>query len=164
MPVDREHAHALVRGVAERGLVIGDGRRPVTTRGTHTHRDPATGRPVVDVPVAGADDVDDAVAAARDALPAWRALSPHRRAALLHRLADLLEADRADAAALTAVDNGTPVSALDPGRATADLGPLLRRVGRQARGPGRPRRLAASTTSSPSPTAWSPPSSRGTAR
>ncbi len=119
MPVDRDHAHALVRAVAERGLVIGDGRRPVTARGAHTHHDPATGRPVVDVPLAGVDEVDDAVAAAREALPAWRGLAPHRRAALLHRLADLLEADRADAAALTAVDNGTPVSALDPGRGAA---------------------------------------------
>jgi acyl-CoA reductase-like NAD-dependent aldehyde dehydrogenase len=119
MPVDRPAAHALVRAVAGRGLVIGDHRRPVTTRGTHTHHDPATGRAVVDVPLGGADDIDDAVAAARAALPVWRALTPTRRARLLHRLADLLDADREDAAALTAVDNGTPVSALDPGRATA---------------------------------------------
>jgi acyl-CoA reductase-like NAD-dependent aldehyde dehydrogenase len=46
-------------------------------------------------------------------------MSPSRRARLLNRLADLLEGDRDDAAALTAVDNGTPISSLDPGRATA---------------------------------------------
>ena len=98
MPVDREHAHALVRGVAD--------RQAAASGGGHTHRDPATGRPVVDVALASPADVDAAVARAREALPAWRALAPHRRAGLLHRLAELLEADRADAAALTARSNG----------------------------------------------------------
>ena len=109
--MNREQAHALVRGVAE--------RQPPTAGRRHTHVDPATGRPVVEVGLADAEDVDVAVDRAREALPAWRATSPAKRARLLNRLADLLEADRDDAAALTAVDNGTPVSALDPGRSTA---------------------------------------------
>jgi len=127
----RAHATALARGVAERGLIIGADRPTTASGGTHTHRDPATGTPVADVALAGPAEVDAAVTAAREALPAWRALAPHRRADLLDRLAGLLDADRDDAAALTAVDNGTPVSALDPGRAAAQL------EGRVLSGPGR---------------------------
>ena len=97
-----------MRGVAE--------RQPPTTGRRHIHLHPATGRPVVEVGLASVDDVDEAVRRAREALPGWRATSPAKRARLLTRLADLLEADREDAAALTAVDNGTPISALDPGR------------------------------------------------
>lgn len=119
MTVDREHALALARDLAARGHLIGAERRPAASGPLHTHRDPGTGRAVADLGLAGPTEVDDAVDVARAALPAWRALAPHRRAALLDRLADLLDAERADAAALTAVDNGTPVSALDPGRATA---------------------------------------------
>ncbi|HEY5888719.1 MAG TPA: aldehyde dehydrogenase family protein [Acidimicrobiales bacterium] len=115
----RAHATALARGVAERGLIIGSDRPTTASGGTHTHRDPATGAPVADVALAGTVEVDAAVAAARDALPAWRALAPHRRARLLNQLADRLDAEREDAATLTAVDNGTPVSTLDPGRAAA---------------------------------------------
>ena len=49
---------------------------------------------MVDVGWRSVDDVDAAVAAAREALPAWRAPVPHvARARLLFRLADLLEAD-----------------------------------------------------------------------
>ncbi len=69
--------------------------------------------------LAGAGDVDDAVAAAREAQPAWAALSPNRRAAVLFRLADLLEAHAGEAAELAALDNGTPVSVMQPGRYTA---------------------------------------------
>ena len=60
MAVDRQRAHALVQGVAD--------RQPPTTGPRHTHRDPATGRPVVDVGLASPADVDAAVATAREAL------------------------------------------------------------------------------------------------
>ncbi|MET0666404.1 MAG: aldehyde dehydrogenase family protein [Acidimicrobiales bacterium] len=138
----RAHATALARGVAERGLIIGADRPTTASGGTHTHRDPATGTPVADVALAGPAEVDAAVTAAREALPAWRALPPHRRADLLDRLAGLLDADREDAAALTAVDNGTPVSALDPGRAAAQwtryyAGWVDKLEGRVLPGPGR---------------------------
>ena len=138
----RAHATALARGVAERGLIIGADRPTTASGGSHTHRDPATGTPVADVALAGPTEVDAAVTAAREALPAWRALPPHRRADLLDRLAGLLDADREDAAALTAVDNGTPVSALDPGRAAAQwtryyAGWVDKLEGRVLAGPGR---------------------------
>jgi aldehyde dehydrogenase (NAD+) len=71
------------------------------------------------VGLAGATDVDDAVVAAREAQPRWAALSPGRRAAVLLRLADLLDAHRTEAAELAALDNGTPVSVMNPGVYTA---------------------------------------------
>ena len=64
---------------------------------------------MAEVPRAGADDVDAAVARARAAFPAWRAVSPGDRAALLHRLADALEEQAADLATLEARNAGKPI-------------------------------------------------------
>src|SRR4051794_31169880 len=50
--------------------------------------EPATEGVLEEVPRAGAEDVDAAVARARTAFPAWRAVAPPDRARLLHRLAD----------------------------------------------------------------------------
>ncbi len=54
-----------------------------------------------------------------DAQPGWSALAPGKRASILFALADLLDKDRQEAAELAALDNGAPVSVLNPGRYTA---------------------------------------------
>ena len=59
------------------------------------------------------------MAAARAAQPGWSALAPVKRAKVLYRLADLLEHHRQEAAELGALDNGTPVSVMNPGRYAA---------------------------------------------
>ena len=46
------------------------------------------------VPAMTQVEVDDAMASARAALPAWRALSAVERAAYLHKAADILERDQ----------------------------------------------------------------------
>jgi acyl-CoA reductase-like NAD-dependent aldehyde dehydrogenase len=46
-----------------------------------------------EVHVANSEDVDAAVAAARAAFPGWAATPPTKRAALMHKFADLLEAN-----------------------------------------------------------------------
>ena len=46
------------------------------------------------VPAMSQAEVDDAMASARAALPAWRALSAVERAAYLHKAADILERDQ----------------------------------------------------------------------
>jgi betaine-aldehyde dehydrogenase len=62
-----------------------------------------------------ADDVDQAVAAARAAFPEWAGQTPSTRAAALFKLADLL-ADRLDEfAEIEAVDAGKPISAAADG-------------------------------------------------
>jgi phenylacetaldehyde dehydrogenase len=59
-----------------------------------------------------AADVDEAVAAARAALanPAWRDINPLQRGELLHRLAELVEANADELAFIESLDNGKPVA------------------------------------------------------
>ena len=64
---------------------------------------------MAEVPRAGADEADAAVARAKAAFPAWRAVSPADRAALLHRLADALEEGAGDLATLEARNAGKPI-------------------------------------------------------
>ncbi len=113
-------ASAAVEGIAERGMVVGDERRRRGDGGIHAHHDPATGLVQAEVGLGGPTDVDDAVAAARAAFPRWQATPPPERAAALLRLADLLEANGSEAAAINARDNGCPVSILDAGVYTAN--------------------------------------------
>jgi aldehyde dehydrogenase (NAD+) len=112
-------ASQVVRRLAGQGHLIGDEWRPSDAGGASVHHYAATGEPQADVGLAGPGDVDDAIAAARAAQPEWAARAPLERAAVLFRLAELLEADAAEAAELAALDNGTPVSVIDPGRYTA---------------------------------------------
>ncbi|MFF8477864.1 gamma-aminobutyraldehyde dehydrogenase [Streptomyces sp. NPDC015414] len=62
---------------------------------THTVVDPATGEEVYTYDLAGADDVDAAVAAARAAFPGWAGATPGERSDALHRFAAVL-AERAE--------------------------------------------------------------------
>jgi malonate-semialdehyde dehydrogenase (acetylating)/methylmalonate-semialdehyde dehydrogenase len=78
---------------------------PVTTRyGEVTN--PATGEVIRHVPFASAADVDRAVAAARDALPAWRKAPPLRRARILMRFRELLEAAKPDLRRIITQEHG----------------------------------------------------------
>ena len=66
--------------------------------------------PIASVASAGAEDIDDAVAAARKAFKSkeWRGLSTQQRGILLWRLADLCERDQHTLATIDAWDNGKP--------------------------------------------------------
>ncbi len=86
-----------------------DGRwRGASDGATRTIRCPADGRTVATVAEATPDDAADAVRAARRAFDdgAWPRTPAPERAALLHRLADRLEAEREDVARLEALDTG----------------------------------------------------------
>jgi betaine-aldehyde dehydrogenase len=71
--------------------------------------EPATGEVMAEVPRAGVEETDAAVARAKAAFPNWRAVSPGDRAALLHRLADALDAAREDLARTEARNAGKPI-------------------------------------------------------
>jgi acyl-CoA reductase-like NAD-dependent aldehyde dehydrogenase len=72
-------------------------------------RNPATEQTIAELERAGADETDAAVAAARRAFPAWRAVAPADRARLLRRLATLVE-ERLEELALTETRNvGKPI-------------------------------------------------------
>ncbi|MEA2146832.1 MAG: hypothetical protein QOG59_2419 [Solirubrobacteraceae bacterium] len=77
--------------------------------GTLTILEPATEAVLEEIPRADAADVDAAVARAKAAYPAWRALAPGRRAELLHRLANRLEAAQEELAVLEARNAGKPI-------------------------------------------------------
>jgi acyl-CoA reductase-like NAD-dependent aldehyde dehydrogenase len=72
--------------------------------------EPATEAVLAEVPRADVADVDRAVAAAKAALPAWRALAPGERARLLHALADTLGAHREELAVLEARNAGKAIA------------------------------------------------------
>src|SRR5712691_9941934 len=72
---------------------------------------PATGETIADVPKCTADDVDRAVAAAKKALPEWLDATPKDRSELLHKLADVLEANAEELAQLEALNVGKPLMA-----------------------------------------------------
>jgi acyl-CoA reductase-like NAD-dependent aldehyde dehydrogenase len=71
--------------------------------------EPATGQVMEEVPRAEAEDLDAAVARAKAAYPAWRAIAPGDRAALMLRLAGALEERAEDLARLEARNAGKPI-------------------------------------------------------
>jgi malonate-semialdehyde dehydrogenase (acetylating)/methylmalonate-semialdehyde dehydrogenase len=90
-------------------LWIGGKERAGASGRTGEVFDPSTGEVVRRVPFASKEEVGDAVAAARAALPGWRATPPLRRARILMRFRELLEANRAELAALISQEHGKTV-------------------------------------------------------
>ncbi|MFN8142239.1 MAG: aldehyde dehydrogenase family protein [Solirubrobacterales bacterium] len=72
--------------------------------------EPATEQVMAELPRAGVEEVDAAVAAARAAFPAWRAVTPSDRATLMRRIADGVEARLEEIATLEARNAGKPIS------------------------------------------------------
>ena len=73
---------------------------------------PATEEPIAQVAEGDAADVNLAVEAARNALEngEWSRIDARDRGALMHRLADLMEEELDELAALESLDNGKPIS------------------------------------------------------
>jgi acyl-CoA reductase-like NAD-dependent aldehyde dehydrogenase len=101
------------RSFAERAqLLLIDGERvPAAAGATFETVDPATGRAITTVALAGGEDVDLAVRAARRAFEDgdWPRLAAADRGRLLARFADLVESNGSELAELEALDNGKPV-------------------------------------------------------
>jgi betaine-aldehyde dehydrogenase len=72
--------------------------------------EPATERELAAIPRAGREEVDAAVARAKAAYPAWRAVAPADRARLLRRLADAVEEHGEELAVLEARNAGKPIA------------------------------------------------------
>src|SRR5579864_7156995 len=71
---------------------------------------PATEQPVADLETAGVAETDRAVAAAKAAFPAWRAVAPSDRGRLLRRLASLIEDHGEELALLETRNVGKPIA------------------------------------------------------
>ena len=72
--------------------------------------EPATGQIYGQIADSDAVDVDAAVKAAQAALPMWKKTTPQQRAAMLNKLADLMEAKQEDFIRAESIDNGKPLS------------------------------------------------------
>lgn len=71
--------------------------------------EPATERVLAEIPRAGIEETDAAVARARAAFPSWRAVAPPDRARLLHRLTAALQEHGEELALLEARNVGKPI-------------------------------------------------------
>ncbi len=71
--------------------------------------EPASAEVMAEVPRAGVEEVAAAVARAKAAFPAWRAVDPGERAKLLHGLADRLGESAGDLAVIEARNAGKPI-------------------------------------------------------
>ena len=77
---------------------------------TLTVLNPATEEPIAELEQAGVEEADEAVARARAAYPAWRAVAPGDRARLLRRLAELVEENAEELARIESSNVGKPIS------------------------------------------------------
>jgi betaine-aldehyde dehydrogenase len=77
---------------------------------TLTVLNPATEQPIAELESAGVEEADAAVAAAKAAFPAWRAVAPGDRGRLLRRLATLVEEHAEELALLETRNVGKPIA------------------------------------------------------
>ncbi|MCW1400849.1 aldehyde dehydrogenase family protein [Novosphingobium sp. MW5] len=88
-------------------LIIGDARETQGSGETVAHIYPGTGVVTREIRMAGPTDVDRAVAAAKAALPAWKAMPGDKRRNLFFKLADMFEARSAEFAPSLVSENGS---------------------------------------------------------
>src|SRR4029077_14050610 len=72
--------------------------------------EPATEQVLAEIPLAGVEEADQAVARAKAAYPAWRAVTPRDRANMLRRLAAAVEKNADKLARLAARSVGKPIA------------------------------------------------------
>jgi acyl-CoA reductase-like NAD-dependent aldehyde dehydrogenase len=84
---------------------------------------PATGETIARFSRCTADDIDRAARAAKEAQPAWRALPPLERAAVVNRIADVVMEHAEELSGLDVADNGSPIREMrrDAGIAAGQL-------------------------------------------
>ena len=85
--------------------------------------DPSTGAPFIQVPAATPAQLDEAVAAATAAFPAWRATPLGDRQALVGRLGEVVRAHLDELALMVTMEQGKPLA-----NARGEIGAALRQV------------------------------------
>ena len=96
----------------EKKMLIGGKWVDAASGETFATIDPARDEELAQVPLAGQEDVDRAVAAARDAFEdgRWSDLEPRKRAGVLYKIADALQEKAAAFAQIETLDQGKPVN------------------------------------------------------
>jgi len=114
------------------GNVIGGEEREASGGSSFEKRSPATGEVIATVARSGRDDVDAAVAAARDAQGAWARRTVVDRGAILRRVAQLMERDTDEIAEVVAAETGkSPSDARGEVGAAVELGYFMAGEGRR---------------------------------
>lgn len=85
--------------------------------------DPSTGAPFIEVPAASLAQLDEAVAAANAAFPAWRATPLGRRQEIVRGIKDVVMANIDELALLVTMEQGKPL-----GNARGEIGASLRQI------------------------------------
>ncbi|MHA1165405.1 MAG: aldehyde dehydrogenase family protein, partial [Alphaproteobacteria bacterium] len=99
-------------GFTPKGLFIGGEWAAARSGESITTINPSNGDVLGEVPLANEEDVDLAVAAAKDAFPAWAGLEITKRAEYLIRLADAIDENADHLALMDAVDGGNAISGM----------------------------------------------------
>ena len=113
-PDPKAHAEAAKLLPAAK-LMIGEKALDVGAEGAFMHINTTTGQEQGSIPLAGAADVDAAVAAARKAFPAWRDMHPYDRRVILERFAELIEQNAERFHKIAVVENGIPAMTIQTG-------------------------------------------------
>ena len=99
--------HPDADALPQHTVIIGDSRETKGSGAPLPHIYPGTGQVTREIGMAGAADVDRAVAAARAALPAWKAMPGDKRRDLMFKLAAALEARAMDFVPSLVAENGS---------------------------------------------------------
>jgi acyl-CoA reductase-like NAD-dependent aldehyde dehydrogenase len=123
---------SVVAGVRTVGNVIGGEERPAASGATFEKVAPATGEVLSHAARSGAEDVDAAVSAAQAAQPGWAARTVEERGRILRRVAQLLERDRDEVAAVVSAETGkSPKDARGETDGAIELGYFVAGEGRR---------------------------------
>ena len=115
--------------------VIAGAERPAAGGETFEKINPATGEVLSQVARSDRRDVDAAVAAAGEAQPVWARATPVERGTTLRRIAQLLERDRGEIAAIVAAETGkSPKDAAGETDGAIEMGYFVAGEGRRLYG------------------------------
>ena len=106
-----EYAAIAEKLTFPRGAFINGALRPAASGKTLGTINPATGEKLTDLAACDAQDVDDAVAAAKESFEdgRWRLQHPAERKSVLLKLAQLMETHAHELAVLESLDSGKPI-------------------------------------------------------
>ena len=93
------------------GMIVAGEQRQAKSGATFETIDPSNSRPLAVVAQAGVEDIDDAVAVAKEAFEGgpWTKMKPAERARLLWKVAELIRRDAEELAKTESRDNGKPL-------------------------------------------------------
>jgi len=98
---------ATIEKTKIRNFIGGEERDPASGE-SEDILNPATEEAIADAPVSGEEDVDNAVAAAGKAFPAWSQTTPRERSEALLRIADAIDENAEELARIESLNVGKP--------------------------------------------------------